>query len=198
MYQTKIIDYIYKKKIVTYDFPIQTGGRNQVTRRNYKEMTDEERKASDQRRILYYKKISLGLTEIAMMNPFKVMLTLTFREDIQTYKEAIKRWKNFVRRPRWKYEEIAYICVWERTKKNRIHFHALIDLDIEFDEMEKLWGEGYICIGKIRNGEEKLKTIRYITKYMVKSIQERIQLGKNIRGERFFFCSKKLNNCARI
>ena len=32
-----------------------------------------------------------------------------------------------------------------------------------------------------------------MTKYMVKSIQERIQSGESVRGERFFFCSKNLD-----
>ena len=28
---------------------------------------------------------------------------------------------------------------------------------------------------------------------MIKSIQERVQSGESVRGERFFFCSKNLN-----
>lgn len=192
MYQTKIIDYKYKKKIVTYNFPIHTGGCNKGTRKNYKEMTEEERKVSDSRRIRYYNKVLAELTEIAMMNPFKVMLTLTFKEDIQMYKEAIERWKKFVRRLKWKYGEIVYFCVWERTKKNRIHFHVLIDLDIESEEVMRLWRYGYICVSPIHKGE-KIKCIRYMTKYMFKSVKEKNQQGKCIRGERFFFCSKNLN-----
>ncbi|RHB98800.1 hypothetical protein DW865_04045 [Mediterraneibacter gnavus] len=192
-YQTKIVDYKYKKKVVNYNLPIQTGGCNQMTRKSYKEMSGEEKKNSDERRIKYYKKISSELIEVALMNPFKIMVTLTFKEDIQTYKIAINRWRNFMRRMKWKYGEVSYICVWERTKKDRIHFHALLDLNIKFDVLNDLWGYGYVWVSKIENGEGKLKSILYMTKYMVKSIQERIQSGESVRGERFFFCSKNLD-----
>ena len=178
---------------MNYSLPIQTGGCNQVTRKSYKEMSGEEKKNSDERRIKYYKKISSELIEVALMNPFKVMVTLTFREDVQTYKIAINRWRNFMRRMKWKYGEVSYICVWERTKKDRIHFHALLDLNIKFDVLNDLWGYGYVWVSKIENGEGKLKSILYMTKYMVKSIQERIQSGESVRGERFFFCSKNLD-----
>lgn len=60
-----------------------------MTRKSYKEMSGEEKKNSDERRIKYYKKISSELIEVALMNPFKIMVTLTFREDVQTYKIAI-------------------------------------------------------------------------------------------------------------
>lgn len=94
------------------------------------------------------KKVSLELVEIALMNPFKVVVTLTFREDIQTYKIAINRWKNYMRRMKWRY--------------------------------------GDVWISKIETREGKLKSIHYMTKYMCKSIQERIERGESVRGERFF------------
>lgn len=178
---------------MNYTLPIKTGVCNPMKRKRYKEMSGKEKTNSDERRIKYYKKISSELIEVALMNPFKVMVTLTFREDVQTYKIAINRWRNFMRRMKWKYGEVSYICVWERTKKNRIHFHALLDLDIEFKVLSDLWGYGYVWVSKINNGEGKFKSILYMTKYMVKSIQERMQSGESVRGERFFFCSKNLD-----
>lgn len=177
---------------MNYSFPIETGGCNQGTRKNYKNMSKEEKKNSDARRIKYYKKISLELVEIAMMNAFRIMATLTFKEDVQTYKIAINKWRNFMRRMKRKYADISYICVWERTKKGRIHFHVLFDLNIDVSVLRELWGYGYVWISKIKNGEGKLKSIHYMTKYMCKSIQERIECGESVRGERFFFCSKNL------
>ena len=55
---------------MNYNLPIQTGGCNQMTRKSYKEMSGEEKKNSDERRIKYYKKISSELIEVALMNPF--------------------------------------------------------------------------------------------------------------------------------
>lgn len=195
VYQSKIVDYNYKKKVVSYALPIHTGGHNQVKRKNYKEMSEEEKERSDERRIKYYKKVSSELVDIALMNSsFKVMITLTFSEHITDYHCAMKCWKNFVRRIKYSFGEFRYICVWERTKQGRIHFHALLDLNLTHKELAKFWKYGRIVwVSKIKDGRNGCKqAILYMTKYMCKSIQERIQSGESIRGERFFFCSKNL------
>lgn len=192
-YQTKIIDYNYKKKVVAYDFPIRTGGSNLKIRKKYTEMSADEKRYSDERRVQYYEKKKTELIELALMNSFKIMATLTFAEDIQMYDIAINRWRNFMRRMKWKYGEVPYICVWERTKKNRIHFHALFNMNIDVKELEKLWSYGFVWITGTKKKNEQYNAIQYMTKYMIKSIQERVQSGESVRGERFFFCSKNLN-----
>lgn len=194
-YQTKIVDYQYKKKVVSYALPICTGGYNRGTRKNYKEMSMEEKEKSDKRRIRYYNRIASELVELALMNSsFKVMITLTFSEHITDYHLAIRCWKNFVRRLKYSFGEFRYICVWERTKQGRVHFHALLDLNLTHKELIKFWKYGKIVwVSKIKNGYNgRKRAILYMTKYMCKSIQERIQSGESIRGERFFFCSKNL------
>lgn len=194
-YQSKIVDYNYKKKVVSYALPIRTGGCNRAERKNYREMSMEEREKSDGRRIRYYKKVSSELVELALMNSsFKVMITLTFSEHITDYHTAIRCWKNFVRRLKYSFGEFCYICVWERMKNGRIHFHVLLDLNLTHGEVKRFWKYGKIVwVSRIKDGYNGRKqAILYMTKYMCKSIQERIQSGESIRGERFFFCSKNL------
>ncbi len=194
-YQTKIFDYKYKKKVVAYALPIRNGGCNRAVRKNYKEMSVEEKEKSDERRIRYYKRVSSELVELALMNSsFKVMVTLTFNEHITDYHSAIGCWRNFVRRLKYSFGELRYICVWERTKQGRVHFHALLDLNLTHTELTKFWKYGKIVwVSKIKDGHNGRKqAILYMTKYMCKSIQERIQSGESVRGERFFFCSKNL------
>lgn len=194
-YQSKIVDYDYKKKVVSYAMPILTGGCNRAERKNYREMSTEEKEKSDERRLKYYKKVSSELVELALMNSsLKVMVTLTFSEHITDYHIASRCWKNFVRRLKYSFGEFRYICVWERMKNERIHFHVLLDLNLTHDEIKRFWKYGKIVwVSRIKEGYNgRKRAILYMTKYMCKSIQERIESGESVRGERFFFCSRNL------
>ncbi len=198
-YCTKVIDYNFKKKIVSYAIPIRTGGHNHAIRKNYQDMNEEEKKRSDLRRLKYYQKAGNKLVELALMNPLKVMITVTFREHITDYRIALQYWKNFIKRLKYSFDEdIKYICTWERMSKteqsrDRIHFHALISINLSYEDLKKLWGYGYVWVSRITDGKNgRQKTICYITKYITKSIQKQIESGNSVRGERFFFCSKNL------
>lgn len=195
MYSAKKIDYTYKKKVISYTKPIRTGGHNKKKRTKYEDMSEIGKKESDKRRIRYYKKAAAELVELALMNPFTEMITLTFSENITDYHESLTYWKNFIRRLKYSFGDFRYICVWERTKQGRIHFHCLLNLNLTHEELMQYWKYGKVVwVSKIRDGQKgKLNSIRYMTKYMVKSIQDRIESGESVRGERFFFCSKNLN-----
>lgn len=194
-YSTKIIDYGYKRKIICFDKKIETGTTNEASERtSYAAMTEENKMRSDARRIRYYKKQVADLIEIALMNDFKIMATLTFSENIQNYHSALARWQSFLKRLRhYVGSDMQYICVWEYQKRGAIHFHCLFNFYIEHNLLSKIWGNGFAFISSInKQKNDCLKTIQYMTKYMLKTIQERIEQGTDIRGQRFFFTSNNL------
>lgn len=209
-YRTKITDYGYKEKVSVYFSSILYGDNGQDEesskhRQSYKNMTESEKQKSDERRIRYYKRKTIELTEIAMMNTdLNVVITLTFKRSVTSYDEAINEWQLFLKRLRHSFDfPLKYICVWEyqreRSKKENIekggvfHFHTLMNLGfIEHEKLVKIWGNGFVWIDKIPNTDKRENTIRYITKYCTKEVIYRIQHGEDIRGQRFFFTSNNL------
>lgn len=197
-YQTKLIDYGYKTKVVVYDRPVKIGTKNTKNRTKYENMDENQKKEADKRRIKYYKKLSKDLIELAMMNDFSVMATLTFAENLQDYDMAKTYWENFLHRLRKHLKKtgeppLKFICVWERQKRGAIHFHALFNIKkIEHKTFERLWGNGFVFISKVSSSQGKLSAIRYIVKYMTKGIEEQINIGIKSR-QRLFFASNNLD-----
>lgn len=194
-YSSKITDYEYKKKICVYERAIRTGNKNgNQERTSYSDMTEKDKQHSDARRLRYYKKQVSDLINIALMNDFRIMATLTFAENIQNYHLAISKWQSFLKRLRHHVgTDMQYICVWEYQKRGAIHFHCLFNFHIEHELLSKIWGNGFVFISKIQKENGScLKSIQYMTKYMLKTIQERIEQGTDIRGQRFYFTSNNL------
>lgn len=195
-YRTKLIDYEHKTKVVVYDRPVKTGTKNEKNRTKYENMGEIQKKEADKRRIKYYKKVSNELIELAMMNDFSVMVTLTFAENLTDYDRARTYFENFLHRFRKHLSRngepaLKFICVWERQKRGAIHFHALFNCRIEHKTLERLWGHGFVFVSRISSSEGKLSAIKYIVKYMTKSVEEQLKNGMKSR-QRLFFASNNL------
>lgn len=208
-YKTKKTDYGYKQKVAVYSNPIRYGNKNPAPangRQKYDDMSRIKQMISDDRRIRYYKQRIAELIEIAMMNPDLVtFVTLTFKEPVTSYDIALAEWQSFLKRLRHHNKDtpLKYICVWEYQKKRSqkagietggiFHFHAIMNTGfIEHSELERLWGNGFVLINRINDGNGREKAIRYTVKYCIKEISERIEKGEDIRGQRFFFTSNNL------
>lgn len=195
MYTSKIINYGYKKRVSVYAGEIETQkNTSSGIRKQYQSMTDKEKEISNQRRERYYKRVVHELIEIAAMNEFKTMVTLTFKENVTNYEVALKEWNLFLRRLRRKVDsELKYICVWEyqQQRGNVFHFHCLLNLKVEHAELERLWGNGFVWISAIKNKQDTLKEIKYMTKYLGKEIVSNQENSR--RRMRFFFTSNNLN-----
>lgn len=120
-YQSKVIDYGYKEKVIVYDNKIVTGESidTDTERQKYQDMDSAKKQISDQRRIRYYKKAVRNLIKIAMMNSdLNVAITLTFSKPITSYDMALAEWQLFLKRLRHLYTiPLKYICVWEFQKQ---------------------------------------------------------------------------------
>lgn len=214
-YHTTRIDFGYKERISVYVQEVRTEtkkkkeqeqGENRTEdentqkevkkkkkRKKYTEMSTEEKKKSDERRIRYYKKAIYDLVELACMNEdLESMVTLTFKENITDYKEAVKEWQNFLRKLRPKVDDLKYICIWEFQKRGAIHFHVLFNFTMEHDELSKIWRRGFVWITNLKNKNDTLREIKYMTKYMTKGIEKLQGISHERQRVRFFFLSDNL------
>lgn len=211
IYTTKLTDYGYKEKVRVYNRSIayEDDSTDNIgvsgSRQKYENMDDWKKQKSDERRIRYYKRKTVELTEIALMNPdLNSVITLTFKNTVTSYDDALAEWQLFLKRLRHSFDfPLKYICVWEyqreRSQKEGIrkggvfHFHALMNIGfIEHDKLEKIWGNGFVWIEKIPDTARRENTIRYVTKYCTKEVVYRIEHKEDIRGQRFFFTSNNL------
>lgn len=204
-YNVKVVDYDDNEKLFLYHFPIQTGKNTSAkVRKKYEDFSDDKKAKSDKRRIAYYKKKVSDVIDIAMMNKdLDSVITLTFREEVTDYAEAIMEWELFLKRLKYHCkDDLKYICTWEVQKKRSeksgiegagiIHFHALMNTGyIEHALLADIWGNGFVWIGKIGSDSKRVNSIRYCTKYTVKEIEEQVKNGQ-ARGKRFVFMSNNL------
>lgn len=203
-YNTKVIDFNYKEKVLKYstDIVYNTNSIDSgLPRRNYKNMSDQAKALSDKRRLNYYKHKLYDITEIALMNPdLDTMITLTFRHPVTSYDIALEEWKLFIKRLQYHCKktgklDLKYIAVWEYQKKrgNVFHFHFLSNTGyIEHKTLEKLWGNGFVFISKIGKSEQdRRKAIGYTLKYCLKEIIDEVESGGS-RGKRYILTSNNL------
>lgn len=209
IYHTKLTDYGYKEKISRYRHTIsyqeEDNGHIPLPREKYENMDEWKKKKSDERRMQYYKRKTIELVEIALMNPdLNTVITLTFREPVTSYEYALAKWQLFLKRLRHTFDfALKYICVWEYQRKRGqkegmehggvFHFHALMNTGfLDHKKLEKIWGNGFVWIEKIPDTAQREKSIKYVTKYISKEIVYRIEHGEDVRGQRFFFTSNNL------
>lgn len=133
-------------------------------------------------------------------------LTLTFADDVTDPKEAQRRFHslrtNFLKR-----HLPEYVCVYERTKKGRIHFHLIVNTRVDirrglnFREiaagryssanpaLRKLWALLRENVHKYGFGRTELLPVktnskglaRYVSKYISKHINSRLPEDKGYR-----------------
>lgn len=133
-------------------------------------------------------------------------LTLTFADDVQEVKEAQRRFHSLRTNFLKKYFE-HYICVYERTKKGRIHFHLIVNTRVDIRRgldfkkissgnyssanpaLRKLWKILRDNVHKYGFGRTELLPIktnskglsRYVSKYISKHIRSRLPEDKGYR-----------------
>ena len=93
--------------------------------------------------------------------------TLTFKENMQDRKKAIKEFNKFVYKLRRKLDKkIDYLATLELQKRGAIHFHVLF-FNLKFmknDEIEKMWGNGFVKLKSVKSEEVAFYIVKYITK----------------------------------
>lgn len=147
----------------------------QIEKYNKENKTYREKMEAFQRKGKYYREKRHDIRRLIEMNYKKwstKFITLTFSEHITDVEDANYEFKKFIQRLKRKLDNpLKYLAVWERTKKNRIHYHMVIfDLKyIEWQTLEKVWGNGFIKINDISHVESQ-NVGRYIAKYFSKDV----------------------------
>lgn len=101
--------------------------------------------------------------------------TLTFAANKTDVKECNYIFMKFIQRLKYKYKkDLKYLAVIEFQKRGAVHYHVLSNIPyIPQDELQELWGEGFVYINAITHVDN---IGAYIVKYMTKdNTDERLQ-----------------------
>lgn len=124
----------------------------------------------------------------SFVHGYDIKLDLTFKRNPVDYDEAWNTLRNFLRRvKRFRAKkglpDLKYIAVIETgSLKGRYHAHLIISGGLTNEELEKLWGYGYISASPLRFDENGLAGI---VNYMMKQ-------GRSMPGRKKYLCSNNL------
>lgn len=125
-------------------------------------------------------------------------LTLTFAENITSVSEANEKFDLFRRKLKRYLKKLGYdlkyISVIEFQKRGAVHYHIILfDVPkIPYEDIYRLWSNGWVYIKKIKNERMMLN---YISKYITKNIKGSEKMKKN---EKFYDRSRNLKNVEEI
>ena len=93
--------------------------------------------------------------------------TLTFAENETDVKECNLKFKNFIKRLKYKFtKDLKYLAVVEFQERGAVHYHVLSDIPyIPQRELQDLWGYGFVFINAITHVDN---VGAYVVKYMTK------------------------------
>jgi hypothetical protein len=200
-YKTKIIisgsfieEYTYQNEIVL--------GKKAVRKKKRKNKPREEQ---TEMRSGALRRTRMTIMRLVNSNPdFITFLTLTFNEnkfenkkDITEFEKCNYLFMTFIQRLKYNFPGIKYLAVPEfqgdyyfRTgiKKEfggAIHYHILLNQEIDTKRIEKIWRHGFVKINKIKS----INNVGlYVSKYLSKESFNRKYFGK-----KKFFYSRNLN-----
>lgn len=111
-------------------------------------------------------------------NKYDKFLTLTFKENMTNIEECNLLFKNFIKRLKYTYKlhNLKYLAVIEFQERGAVHYHVLLNIPyIPQNELQKLWGHGFIFINAISHVDN---LGAYILKYMTKDNNDTRLMGK--------------------
>lgn len=122
-----------------------------------------------------------------------VLVTLTFRENVQDYDTAVKAFKGFTKKLRRKLDDVQYIATLEIQQRGAYHFHILVnapDTQFALDNVMTLWQNGIVDIQPVTDVK---KSILYITKDLIGQSR-----NHPLFNRRCYFVSQGLTPCIEI
>lgn len=163
----------------------------------------EERKAQTLRDA----KNTLKDLAVANFDSNNLFVTLTYEYQQENVSEGDKHFKEFIEALREETEQdINYLAVREFTKKNRLHYHVMMDWDIHWNDKEelkvwerdlaKVWGQGFTDIERMNRHKSKQSRFKdkpidnvgaYMAKYFEKSMDD-----ERLKGHKTYLSSQGL------
>lgn len=171
------------------------------------QMTYTDRKEERKSQTLREAKNNLKRLALANFNSNNLFVTLTYEYHQENVSEGDKHFKEFIEALREETEqEINYLAVREFTKKNRLHYHVMMDWDINWKDKEelkvwerdlaKVWGQGFTDIERMDKHKSKQNKFKdkpidnvgaYMAKYFEKSMDD-----VRLEGHKSYLSSKGL------
>lgn len=122
-----------------------------------------------------------------------VLVTLTFKENLQDYDAAVKAFKLFTKSLRKRLDDFHYIATLETQERGAYHFHLLANCEsVQFalDNLASRWYNGIVDV----EGVDDVKgTVLYITKQLVSQSRQH-----PLYNRRCYFLSQKLEQYAEV
>lgn len=148
------------------------------------------------------------IRSLIIMNRLSYFWTLTYSMPEEDANKVNKDFNLFVKRLKYKLgdDELKYIAVKEiqekRAEKTGFkvwHFHMALDRFIDFDLMEKVWGNGFVLVKKFefKDEQEELENLVKQASYMAKYIKKDFDKYHE-EGNKRYLCSKNLERPSKF
>jgi len=185
VYQKKAVTYANKIEVFEYHRPVVTFLKNSTDFFPRKEGSLRTDSSVSRARLSLYRLVEANTDTSGRYK--NVFVTLTYAKHIDELKEANRDFRLFIKRLNNRVSHaLAYVCVPEWTKKNRIHFH-IVFFNLPFfpkEKLEETWGLGFTQIEIVKNIRNNAA---YLAKYFSKSAKD-----PRLAGKKAFFASKGL------
>lgn len=144
----------------------------------------------------------------ANFSEINLFMTMTYRYQIDDVTQGDIHFSEFVSNLREETgQKFNYIAVREFTKKGRLHYHMMCDLNLQWDDDEDIlqslerdvasvWGQGYVDIKRMDRHNSRQKRFKdkgidnvgaYMSKYFSKSVDD-----ERIAGHKMYLTSQGL------
>lgn len=200
LYNFKIIESNNRVEVYAVNGTISTGG--ECKNRNGRSGSSGKTKGSKSRRKQTLNEARNNIIRLVSCNSdMKVFCTLTYKENMQDIKKSRKQLQYFFQKLHKDYSNLKYLWVMEYQDRGAIHFHILLNLNInlnhtdgrkskehkqfENDFNNRYWSRGFIDLKSLENNYSAGK---YIATYLVKDLLE-----LDLEGYRVYSYSKNLN-----
>lgn len=190
-YQLKVIETSNAIEVWRYEKPVYNNYHSSnLIRKNFDEMSFDEKIESLKRRQKYYKNKRWEIKRLVDSNfdNRTSFLTLTFKDSVKDVTIANKEFKYFIDRFKRYLKKnfnscLKYLATNELQNggrrsdnkgRNVWHFHLILfSLPyVPVSDIEKIWGKGFVKINKIDKIEKENKGL-YISKYFTKNLDSR-------------------------
>lgn len=171
---------------------------NRRKKRNFEELSLKEKADSFERKEKYYKNKKQDLIRLIDYNfnfkKYNQFITLTFKNPIFDYKIAKNELNKFIKRLRYlfkrKNKELKYFAVFEHHKSGSFHIHMIVFNSFFIDDLDKIWGKGFIKVKKIQNNHH---VSLYLMKYLMKEENTTHYRNRYLKSQNLLnFNTKKL------
>lgn len=167
-----------KVELYHYEEAILKNKKNNK-RVNYKKRTKEEvikqikECENEEFKMEVMKSFSLRRTRAKIVrlvdcNPdLNTFVTLTFKKNVKSLSKANLIFKSFIKRLKKQVPHLKYLAVPEFQKRGAVHYHILVNFQMENKKLADIWGQGFVMINKIRHVK---RVGAYVAKYIGKDL----------------------------